>query len=49
MTGRAEEAAQRFAFVLIPRFNMTALATTLEPLRIANYLSTRTLYEWHFL
>ena len=49
MKDQAEEAAQRFAFVLIPRFNMTALATTLEPLRIANYLSARRLYEWRFL
>jgi transcriptional regulator GlxA family with amidase domain len=49
MTGQAEQSAQTFAMVLIPRFNMTALATTLEPLRIANYLSTRTLYHWRFL
>lgn len=49
MTGQAEHSAQTFAMVLIPRFNMTALATTLEPLRIANYLSTRTLYHWRFL
>ena len=37
------------AFVLIPRFNMTALTCALEPLRIANYISGRTLYEWRFL
>ena len=40
---------QIFAFVLVPRFNMMALTTTLEPLRIANYFSGRTLYEWRFL
>ena len=40
---------ETIAFVLIPRFNMTALTTTLEPLRIANYLSGRTLYRWRFL
>ena len=34
---------QTFAFVLVPRFNMMALTTTLEPLRIANYFSGRTL------
>ena len=49
MNGQAEDSVQKFAFVLIPRFNMTALATTLEPLRIANYLSARTLYQWRFL
>ncbi|MDX1576507.1 MAG: hypothetical protein R3285_09955, partial [Kiloniellales bacterium] len=49
MKGQAEDSAQAFAMVLIPRFNMTALATTLEPLRIANYLSSRTLYRWRFL
>ncbi len=49
MNDQADISVQRFAFVLIPRFNMTALATTLEPLRIANYLSGRTLYEWRFL
>jgi len=36
----------RFAFVLIPRFNMMALTAVLEPLRVANYLSGRSLYEW---
>ncbi len=36
----------RFAFLLIPRFNMMALTATLEPLRVANYLSGRPLYEW---
>ncbi|MCP4328179.1 MAG: GlxA family transcriptional regulator [Alphaproteobacteria bacterium] len=45
----AETPHQTFAFVLIPRFNMMALTTTLEPLRIANYFHGRTLYEWRFL
>ncbi len=39
----------RFTFVLIPRFNMMALTATLEPLRVANYLCGRTLYEWVFV
>lgn len=45
----ADDDARQIAFVLIPRFNMTALTTTLEPLRIANYISGRPLYEWRFL
>lgn len=36
----------RFVFVLIPRFNMMALTAALEPLRVANYLSGQSLYEW---
>jgi AraC family carnitine catabolism transcriptional activator len=38
-----------FWFVLVPRFNMLALTAALEPLRVANYLSGRGLYEWAFL
>lgn len=38
-----------YAFVLIPRFNMMALTATLEPLRVANYLTGRSLYAWQFL
>jgi len=49
MNDPADASAQKVAFVLIPRFNMTALVTTLEPLRIANYLSGQTLYDWRFL
>ena len=36
-------------FVLIPRFNMMALTATIEPLRIANYISGQPLYDWEFL
>ncbi len=49
MKNSAGLSVQRLAFVLIPRFNMTALVTTLEPLRVANYLSDKALYEWRFL
>lgn len=49
MTPQANTPAYRIAFVLIPRFNMTALTTSLEPLRVANYISTHGLYEWRFL
>ena len=49
MNDPADVSIRRLAFVLIPRFNMTALVTTLEPLRIANYLSGQSLYDWRFL
>lgn len=39
----------RLAFVLVPRFNMMALMATIEPLRIANYLTGATLYRWQFV
>ena len=39
----------RFTFVLISRSMMMALTATLEPLRVANYLCGRALYEWTFV
>ncbi len=36
-------------FVLIPKFNMMALTTAIEPLRVANYLAGETLYDWRFI
>ena len=38
----------RISFILIPRFNMLTLTGTLEPMRIANYLAPKTLYQWDF-
>ena len=39
----------RVTFALIPRFNMMSVTTSLEPMRIANYLSPDPLYEWQYL
>lgn len=39
----------KMAFVLIPKFNMNALTNSIEPLRIANYVSGTTLYQWQLL
>jgi transcriptional regulator GlxA family with amidase domain len=39
----------RIGFFLIPRFNMMALIATLEPLRVANYITGEKLYDWHFI
>lgn len=36
-------------FVLIPKFNMMALTTAIEPLRVANYLAGEILYDWYFI
>lgn len=37
------------AVLLLPRFSMIALASVLEPFRIANRLAGRTLYAWRFV
>ena len=39
----------RLGFVLIQRFNMMSLTTTIEPARVANYLSVQPLYEWQYI
>ncbi len=44
-----ERGVTTVAFVVIPRFNMAALTTTLEPMRIANYLSNDPVYSWSFV
>lgn len=40
------ELPQRIGFVVVPRFSMIALTSAVEPLRIANRLSGRELYQW---
>jgi transcriptional regulator GlxA family with amidase domain len=42
------DAAQplRFGFLLLPRYSMIAVTSAIEPLRMANQLSRRQLYEW---
>lgn len=37
---------ERFGFLLLPEYSTTSLSSMLEPLRAANRLSGRTLYEW---
>jgi len=47
--GTGEGAAariQRIGFLLIPEFTLIAFTSALEPLRMANRLSGRRLYEW---
>jgi AraC family transcriptional regulator, carnitine catabolism transcriptional activator len=38
--------ATRFVFLLCPSFTLLAMASAIEPLRIANQLSQRALYDW---
>ena len=33
-------------FVVVPRFNMATLVSLIEPMRVANYLSSSDLYSW---
>ena len=36
----------RVSFLLLPKFSLMAFASAVEPLRVANRLSGKTLYEW---
>ena len=38
---------QKLGFYLRPQFSMMAFSAAIEPLRVANRLSGRNLYEWH--
>ena len=54
MTNKAKELvagsrSYEMRFVMLPRFDMATLATMIEPLRIANYLTGEALYRWEFL
>jgi len=42
-------ATQSIAFVLVPKFSMVAFAAAVEPLRLANWVSSKPLYEWQVL
>ena len=44
----ASKQTELVQFILLPRFNMASLTTMIEPMRIANYLSTHPLYQWQF-
>jgi len=39
----------RVSFLVIPNFSMSAFTAMLEPMRLANYSTGRTLYEWEIL
>ncbi|VDC24915.1 GlxA family transcriptional regulator [Pseudogemmobacter humi] len=39
----------RVSFLIVPRFNLAEMVSMIEPMRVANYLSPRPLYEWEIL
>lgn len=39
----------RFGFLLLPSFSMIAFSSALEPLRMANYVYERKLYQWRLV
>jgi transcriptional regulator GlxA family with amidase domain len=43
------ERPDRVSFLLVPNFSMSAFTAMLEALRLANYATGRTLYEWEIL
>ncbi len=43
------EKPDRVSFLLIPDFSMAAFSAAIEPLRLANYATGKTLYEWEIL
>lgn len=43
------EVQQTFGFLLLPQFSMLAFSSAVEPLRAANRLSGRHLYDWRIL
>lgn len=40
---------ERIGFLLLPGFSMLAFSAMLDPLRMANWLSGKTLYEWELI
>ncbi len=49
MIGDSGEVPQKFGFLLIRNFSLICFAAAVEPLRSANRLSGRNLYEWELL
>lgn len=46
MTERLDSRAERFVFLLLENFTLIAFASAIEPLRLANRMAERVLYEW---
>ena len=38
---------RHFGFLMVPNFSLGAFSSAIEPLRLANYVSSDALYEWH--
>lgn len=48
MTAAEQVQAEHFGFFLIPDFSMISFAAVVDPLRMANRISGKPLYQWHF-
>ncbi|MBP0048270.1 GlxA family transcriptional regulator [Marinobacterium sp. AK62] len=48
MTTEANSQTENVGFFLIPEFSMISFAAVVDPLRMANRLSGKPLYRWHF-
>lgn len=46
MAASPEAAPEKFVFLLLENFTLIAFACAIEPLRLANRISGRTLYDW---
>ena len=43
---RTNDPGSQFGFLMVPKFSLGALSSAIESLRLANYVSGQTLYEW---
>ncbi|MCY4480144.1 MAG: hypothetical protein OXB97_09630, partial [Rhodospirillales bacterium] len=43
---RTTDPGSQFGFLMVPKFSLGALSSAIESLRLANYVSGQTLYEW---
>lgn len=46
---RSDDRPQRYLFLLLDRFTMISFAAAIDPLRLANRLSGRRIYEWRLV
>jgi len=44
-----QQQSKLFTFLLVPKFPMLAFSSAIEPLRVANWISGRNLYDWQVL
>ena len=46
---RTTDPGRQFGFLMVPKFSLGAFSSAIEPLRLANYMSGQTLYEWRIV
>ena len=47
--GTVPDAPVEIGFLLLPNFSMGGFVSAVEPLRLANWVSDRTLYRWQLI